>query len=121
MSALLPRVVMPIWFLLPVSSERCIRLVERCISEVFPRDIRYLVGLDMSDRAPRVSLPIETSDVDAVQGTTNSARRPNARRRKRVCQGEARNVWDRWRSANSVGECGDLTDALNARDAHDNR
>ncbi len=101
---------MPIWSLPPVSSERCIRLVKRCIFEILPQDTCYLVGLDTSERAAQVSLPIETFDVDAEQGTTYSARRPNARRRKRLCRGQARNVWDRWWRVNRVGERVDVTD-----------
>ena len=104
---------MPIWSLPPVSSERCIRLLEWRIFEILPQDTRHFVGLDASDRTGRVSSAIETFDTVAWQGTTRSGRIYTLVGESGYAA-DAQYVWDRWCRVNGVTECIYVTDKVNS-------
>jgi len=112
MPTLLLRAIMPIWALPPVSSEPCIRLLEWRIFLILPQDTRHFVGLDASDRTGRVSSAVETFDVEAAQGTTQSGRVYTLVGESGYAD-EARYVWDRWCRVNGVSESVDVTDKVN--------
>ncbi|REG51052.1 hypothetical protein B0G80_7536 [Paraburkholderia sp. BL6669N2] len=111
---------MPIWSLPPVSSEPCIRLLEWRIFEILPQDTRHFVGLNASDRTGRVSSAIETFDVEASRGTTQSGRVYMLVGESGYAD-EARYVWARWCDVNGVKAYVDVTDSLDLGDAHDDR
>ncbi|WP_288830901.1 hypothetical protein [uncultured Paraburkholderia sp.] len=63
-------------------------------------------------------MAIETFEVEAAQGTTQSGRVYTLVGESGYAA-EAQYVWDRWCAVNAVKICVDLTDALNSWDAHD--
>lgn len=111
---------MPIWPLPPVPDEPRIRLRNWRIFEILPQRTRHFVGLNENDRTGRVSSPIATFDITALQGTTQSGRVYTLVGRSGYAD-DAQYVWERWCRAGGVAEYMDVSTKIDSWDTYDHR